>query len=286
MNEMQPHKVEAGALRRWLLEAFELTTRKFWLWLVATILFAVLCSVAALGDLFYVAIVTLAAAGVLGFSYGVLIAAYADTRLSGKRLWLALGSSRYYLYVGRTILELLWRSRIFVGLLILGSIYVSLRPSSSAQLILPAFLYIFALGALSFFVYFALTKDDFETYSHRFLGVVTLALSWEESAILVHQGHELNRTSLKQLYMGGFLSTLIGLALTLFPLGRAFLIVFGVVVFPLVSSVLYISFRDIYLGVAENSPAKAEQRQGSPSYQLKWSDDGRDSTTSSRSWRA
>ncbi len=264
MNEMQPHKVDADAPRRWLSESFELTTRKFWLWLASTILFAVLCTIAALGGQFYLATATLPAVGVLGFSYGVLIASYADTRLSGKQLWLALGNFRFYLHIGRTIVKLLWRSRIIGGLLILSSIYVSFRPSPSVQLIGPAFLYIFALGALSFFVHYALTKDDFETYSHRFLAVVTLALSWEESGVLIHQGHELNQTPLKQVYMGGFFLTLVGLVLFFFPVGRAFLIVLGVFLYPLVSSFLYVSFRDIYLGVAENSPDKAKQRQAAP----------------------
>jgi len=48
------------------------------------------------------------------------------------------------------------------------------------------------------------------------------------------------------------------------PFGEVVLIPLGLMLFPYASSLFYVSFRDIYLGVAENSPAKAERRQRAP----------------------
>ena len=85
VNELHPRKVEAGALRRWFGEALELMTRRFWLWLIATALFTTLRTVATLFPVLLL-VPVIAAASILGLSYGVLVAAYADRRANLEAL--------------------------------------------------------------------------------------------------------------------------------------------------------------------------------------------------------
>lgn len=273
MNGIKPRKVEAGALRRWFKEALELTTRKFFTWLVATVLFAVLCTVAALSQLLFIGIIVIAAAAILGVSYGVLIAAYADRRVSRKALLHAPAQTQNGRYTGRTTIILVRRIPLFI--LIMGATGVYTHPlfrgpqeRSLLLTSLPLALFIFAFSVLGLLIYLALVTRDPKTHIHRFLATVLLDVSWEGSEVLVCQGYNLNRTSLTRLNLGGSSLALVAVAstlvLTLFPLGEVFMVLLGVVLFPVVSSLFYVSFRDIYLGVAENSPVKTEHRKAAP----------------------
>lgn len=264
MNEIRPRKVGAEALTRWLLEALELMKRKFWLWLVATILFSMLCTLAALFGFLYFSVFTITAASILGINYGVMIAAYTDRQLSGKELWRALRSPRPWLYTGRTILAFFRKNLVVLSVSVIGSFLASRTTDPSGQLLIPALLIGFLLGGLGLFVYLTLVVRDVETSSHRFLASVRLNLSWEASATLIFQGYKLNQAAIKQLYRRGATVSLVGLGMALFPLGQAAVVILAVILFPLASSVLYVSFRDIYLGVAKNSLARAEQRQTAP----------------------
>lgn len=114
MNQLQPRKVEVGALRRWLSEAIELTRRHIFVWLLATALFSLLCTIAALLQIIFVGIITGAAAAILGVSFGVLIAAHTDKRISGKALRRALLGTQNWRYTGRTTLDFIRRSPVFV----------------------------------------------------------------------------------------------------------------------------------------------------------------------------
>ena len=113
--------------------------------------------------------------------------------------------------------------------------------------------------------YLTIFNRSFEFHIHRFLATLLLDVSWDGSAVLVQRGFLLNRAALTVASERfGFTATTMLLTgvLIYVPFGSALLIPLGVVIFPLVSSLLYVSFRDIYLGIAENSPVKAPERQG------------------------
>lgn len=95
-----------------------------------------------------------------------------------------------------------------------------------------------------------------------------MGVSWAASEVLVLQGYSLNLEVLSKLNLARnplsilALVVIAGLAFT--PFGDTILALLGVALFPFVSSLLYVSFRDIYLGVTENSPAKVPERQAAP----------------------
>ena len=274
MNELHPRRVEDGALRRWLKEALELTKRRFWLWLLASLLFSVLCALGMLSGLALLSVVGLIAAGTLGAAGGVLIAAYADRRLKFGDLLRALRGPEPRRYTLRVLPHTVWHNGFLVlisGIIgvigIISPLFIGVigsAPIPFPAATVPGLLSLSVFGLIGFAMHVFTTNDHPATHLHRFLIMALLNVSWEGSAVLIARGYLLNFKTMERL-RSNFMPPYAMLMLFYFiPFGDVLLTIAGLVVFPFGSSLLYVSFRDIYLGVAENNPVRAPERQAAP----------------------
>lgn len=203
-------------------------------------------------------------------SYGVLIAAYIDRHLSGPNLRRILRRPRLAWYLGSMLLGVVRHNllAILFGTLCSAVPNFFLSSGNLSESFNPV-VFVVVVSLLSLFAYVLLSTNSYKTHLHRFLSVVLLGVPWDGSLTLIHQGFLLNQhvmatLNLRRLpwfalFLIPFIPLLLAALITV-PFGEVVLIPLGLMLFPYTSSLFYVSFRDIYLGVAENSPAKAERR--------------------------
>ena len=269
MNTLEPRKVEAGAVKRWLGEASELMTRRFLLWLLATVLFLTFCLMLSPSVLF-LNVIALVVMGSVSLGGGVYLAAYADQRISRRTLLRPGAMVWSWRYLVRTFPKVVRHNVVTIIFGFLAQI-VAFTITRSGDLFLPDSTSagsLFVLPLVVFYVSFGslLTQNLFmnqhpSTHIHRLLATTLLELSWDESEILVLRGYSLNVGVLWPLSGGphSLLVALVVFLLALIPVAGTFVVAVGFVLLPLVSCFYYVSFRDIYLGVAENASVPERQ---------------------------
>ncbi len=209
--------------------------------------------------------------GALGVGWGVGVAAYADRHIS----WQALIGTRYFSdcwqYLRRS-LPLVIRNNLFIfishivgtgtGFLLVRNLDFGTSPPPPMNPVLIVLAVVFFTGGNALLVQNLLANRWGETHIHYLLASVLLGFNWQESRILVRWGYLLNREPLQRLSSVGVSLALFAVILmaVFVPLLGTAVAAVGLILFPLASSLFYVSFRDIYLGVAENIPVRSEKR--------------------------
>jgi len=272
MHDLQPRKVESGAVKRWAREAWQLMQRGVILWLLYPAILAGLYALAGTASFLLpglgVALVLLFSA--LAVALGTLLAAHADGRLTRTQLGRHLIRPQLLVQYARRSLSWLIRHRLgfLLGFALASFTFLLLvlllgQPDSvtTGNARLPVF-HLLGLGLLSLIFFDGIFNDAPATHIHRFLSTVLLELDWDASEVLVRTGHELNGVIMTTLHMfSSFGLVVLYSSLLAIPLGEVWRTVATLLLLPFAACFYYVSFRDIFLRVAENTPQRVPLRQ-------------------------